>query len=88
MAYKKFNVVNALMLKLQFLINIHCTRDTMNWHTLADRSPKPTNKHLVYIELVNRLARTMFRAVSWVILPCRMIVDRRFRGAYCLHHQL
>jgi hypothetical protein len=29
----------------------------------------------------------MFRAVFWVILPCRMIVDRRFRDAYCLHHQ-
>jgi hypothetical protein len=28
----------------------------------------------------------MFRAVFWVILPCKMIVDRRFRGAYCLHH--
>jgi hypothetical protein len=31
--------------------------------------------------------REMFRAVFWVILPCKMIVDRRFRGAYCLHHQ-
>jgi hypothetical protein len=29
----------------------------------------------------------MFRAVFWVVLPCKMIVDRRFRGAYCLHHQ-
>jgi hypothetical protein len=29
----------------------------------------------------------MFRAVFWVVLPCRMIVDRRFRGAYCLHYQ-
>jgi hypothetical protein len=29
----------------------------------------------------------MFRAVFWVILPCKMIVDRRFRDAYCLHHQ-
>jgi hypothetical protein len=29
----------------------------------------------------------MFRVVFWVILPCKMIVDRRFRGAYCLHHQ-
>jgi hypothetical protein len=29
----------------------------------------------------------MFRAVFWVILPCKMMVDRRFRGAYCLHHQ-
>jgi hypothetical protein len=29
----------------------------------------------------------MFRAVFWVVLPFKMIVDRRFRGAYCLHHQ-
>jgi hypothetical protein len=29
----------------------------------------------------------MFRIVFWDILPCKMIVDRRFRGAYCLHHQ-
>jgi hypothetical protein len=26
----------------------------------------------------------MFRAVFWVVLPCKMIVDRRFRGAYCI----
>jgi hypothetical protein len=26
----------------------------------------------------------MFRVVFWDILPCKMIVDRRFRGAYCL----
>jgi hypothetical protein len=32
-------------------------------------------------------ASMMFRVVFWVILPCKMIVDRRFRGAYCLHHQ-
>jgi hypothetical protein len=29
----------------------------------------------------------MFRVVFYDILPCKMIVDRRFRGAYCLHHQ-
>jgi hypothetical protein len=29
-------------------------------------------------------ASVMFRVVFWVILPCKMIVDRRFRGAYCL----
>jgi len=28
-------------------------------------------------------ASMMFRAVFWVVLPCKMIVDRRFRGAYC-----
>jgi hypothetical protein len=32
-------------------------------------------------------ASMMFRAVFWVILPCKMTVDRRFIGAYCLHHQ-
>jgi hypothetical protein len=30
----------------------------------------------------------MFRVVFWDILPCKMIVDRRFRGAYCLHHPM
>jgi hypothetical protein len=33
------------------------------------------------------ISGAMFRVVFWVILPCKMIVDRRFRGAYCLHHQ-
>jgi hypothetical protein len=32
-------------------------------------------------------ASMMFRIVLWDVLPCKMIVDRRFRGAYCLHHQ-
>jgi hypothetical protein len=32
-------------------------------------------------------ASMMLRVVFWDILPCKMIVDRRFRGAYCLHHQ-
>jgi hypothetical protein len=29
----------------------------------------------------------MFRIVFWDVLPCKMIVVGRFRGAYCLHHQ-
>jgi hypothetical protein len=28
-----------------------------------------------------------FRFVFWVILPCKIIVDRRFIGTCCLHHQ-
>jgi hypothetical protein len=28
-----------------------------------------------------------FRIVFWDVLPCKMIVNRCFRGAYCLHHQ-
>jgi hypothetical protein len=35
----------------------------------------------------NKVMTTMFRVVFWDILPCKMIVDRRLRGAYCLHHQ-
>jgi hypothetical protein len=29
----------------------------------------------------------MFRIVFWDVLRCKMIVDRRFGGTYCLHHQ-
>jgi hypothetical protein len=32
-------------------------------------------------------ANMMFRIVFWDVLPCKIIVDRRFRGTYCLHHQ-
>jgi hypothetical protein len=32
-------------------------------------------------------ASMMFRIVFWDVLPCKIIVNRRFRGAYCLHHQ-
>jgi hypothetical protein len=28
-----------------------------------------------------------FRFVFWDVLPCKIIVDRRFRGACCLHHR-
>jgi hypothetical protein len=27
---------------------------------------------------------SLFRVVFWVILPCKMFVDRRFRSAYCI----
>jgi hypothetical protein len=27
-----------------------------------------------------------FRFVFWDVLPCKIIVDRRFRGTCCLHH--
>jgi hypothetical protein len=29
----------------------------------------------------------LFRVVFWDILPCKIIADRRFRGACCFHHQ-
>jgi hypothetical protein len=27
----------------------------------------------------------MFRAVFWVILPCKMIVENHYQGQFCLH---
>jgi hypothetical protein len=32
-------------------------------------------------------ASMKFRIVFWDVLPCKIIVDRRFRGTCCLHHQ-
>jgi hypothetical protein len=29
-----------------------------------------------------------FRIVFWDVLPCKVIVDRRFRGTCCLSHQV
>jgi hypothetical protein len=40
-----------------------------------------TSKHTC-----NTRKRMMFRVVFWDILPCKIIVNRRFRGVYCLHH--
>jgi hypothetical protein len=31
-------------------------------------------------------ASMMFRIVFWNVLPCKIIVDRRFKSAYCLIH--
>jgi hypothetical protein len=32
-------------------------------------------------------ASMKFRIVFWDVLPCKIIVDRRFIGRCCLHHQ-
>jgi hypothetical protein len=52
---------------------------------------------MINIPMVNRdwlyrwnhliIPTMMFRAVFWVVLPCKIIIYRRVRGAYCLHHQ-
>jgi hypothetical protein len=34
------------------------------------------------------MAANMKMTAFWDIVPCSLVeVDRRFRGAYCLHHQ-
>jgi hypothetical protein len=35
------------------------------------------------------LTASMKMTAFWDIVPCSLVeVDRRFRGAYCLHHQI
>jgi hypothetical protein len=41
---------------------------------------------LCYDKRVKKLC-FKFRFVFWDVLPCKMIVDRRFRGTCYLHHQ-
>jgi hypothetical protein len=50
-------------------------------------APGTLRMTLAYKETSSLWKDTLFRAVFWDILPCKMIVDQRFRGAYCLHHQ-
>jgi hypothetical protein len=50
-------------------------------------SPKLGAVYVSHIKILCEERSDLFRVVYWVILPCKMIVDRRFRGAYCLHHQ-
>jgi hypothetical protein len=60
----------------------------MTLQTMAITKGSFLSKEANYVRFqVLTAASMMFRAVFWVILPCEMIVDRRFRGAYCLHRQ-
>jgi hypothetical protein len=44
--------------------------------------------NLVYVRFQVLTAASMkFRFVFWDVLPCKITVDRRFRGTCCLHHQ-
>jgi len=63
----------------------HCIiRATMESVTISKTSPNFTR---TYDATIKKTVIITFRAVFWVVLPCKYIVDRRFRGAYCLHHQ-
>jgi len=37
--------------------------------------------------VLKHFSPTKLRFVFWDVLPCKIIVDRRFRGTCCLHHQ-
>jgi hypothetical protein len=42
--------------------------------------------HILWEFQVLTAASMKFRLVFWDVLPCKLIVDRRFRGTCCLHH--
>jgi hypothetical protein len=52
----------------------------------AGRAPEPVWTQRLeeksYVRFQVLTASMMFRVVFWVILPCKMIVDRRFRGTH------
>jgi hypothetical protein len=31
--------------------------------------------------------KSLFRIIFWGVLPCKCMLERRFRGVYCHHHQ-
>jgi hypothetical protein len=53
------------------------------WKLWNQNISEPTSVRFQVLTAVSM----MFRIVFWDVLPCKMIVDRRFRGAYCFHHQ-
>jgi hypothetical protein len=69
---------------------------TPTW-TLSQRTQRVPYSHVLFIFTSKRwdyvrfkvltAASTKFRIVFWDVLPCKIIADRRFRGACCLHHQ-
>jgi hypothetical protein len=41
-----------------------------------------------YVRLLVLTTASMIKAFFWEVAPCSLIkFNRRFRGAYCLHHQ-
>jgi hypothetical protein len=47
---------------------------------------QPISTDIMRFEVLTA-ASMKFRFVFWDVLPCKIIVDRRFRGTCCLHHQ-
>jgi hypothetical protein len=83
----KFNPLKPKLVQMLFKNPVrtskrtpHFTITKINWLTLF--------KEIIVMRFqVLTAASIKFRIVFWDVLPCKIIVDRRFRGTYCLHHQ-
>jgi hypothetical protein len=74
---------------LEYEVGVLSYHPTFNFDLLKNMSRQdvPEKKHDNHVRFqVLTAASMMFRVVFWDILSCKMIADRRFRGAYCLHH--
>jgi hypothetical protein len=78
--FKMNNIFQRLHSRLPLFLSL-------DWHTSWHL--RPDVQVALVVGRVHHSAATepLFRVVFWDILPCKIIVDRRFRGAYCLHHQ-
>jgi hypothetical protein len=56
-------------------------------YRIVSTSRSSQNCHYIMRFQVLTAESMMFRIVFWDVLPCKMIVDRHFRGTCCLHHQ-
>jgi hypothetical protein len=58
------------------------------WRGVASGLSFVWSLSLSFVQLyICRTTINYIQVVFWDILPCKIIVDRRFRGAYYLHHQ-
>lgn len=56
------------------------------WRPLFVVSDSHDDKCKYLVKFLVNTAVSTNTAVSWIVVPCSLVeVDRRFRGAYCLH---
>jgi hypothetical protein len=72
-----------VLLTLTFLGHIYQSRIVLMF-TKVDVTYRVVHKNR---SQVLTAASMKFRFVFWDVLPCKIIVDRRFRGTCRLHHQ-
>jgi hypothetical protein len=67
----------------QYMLQRSHQHHNANWGWLADTC-RIRGVFWIYFQTYLQLK---FRIVSWDVLSCKIIVDRRFIGTCCLHHQ-
>jgi hypothetical protein len=70
----------CLQWRKYYVVNIYFAQNRNLW---LPRAKKIRNVRFQVLPA----ASMKFRIVFWDVLPCKIIVYRRLRGTYCLHHQ-